>query len=536
MDAVYVGKSDKPEKWPANSIECHLENICTAINQFKKNPGFKSKEVLVSFLCKYDLNQQSMLGLHRTTEYEVALINNLYFEASFLNLNILKTYLYDLVGQKTRMHKMFSLYPMGDQSLEIKEFSELMLPLKLYHLIYQRYNLDKDKNFANKLIDLIEELLESSKENDSEEIYQDLLANITKSYISLLNDISYFRCLKVTGIWAFTRDEIYVLFSLAAKLIRLNGDNPIERPLKGVLMTSISNYILKSRNNYNADYICKYISPNVSKLSIENNEIWMSTIEKLNDEREQSIVPELFKQNDWNDFLWANDVSFETTRKYYVSSFCKSLDEEKMKSNYGSCVYGYKDDRIAELLSPIYIQHSQSGIKIPIFTQVITFDVIYDREEAKEELNFLCKVIDCFDMDDTDKKTFLEQILQYWILSVKDEKWSHERERRYVIFIYDEYDYIETDMSNGRFIKLKTSLFTHPDFILGANPVKPYVKYMVDNKREVISMKPYLFCDDCLNSDFDIVASGNIKGVTCSICGSNNVFYELPGHYGTNKP
>lgn len=530
MDVEYFDMSDKPEQWPANAIECQLENIYTAINKFKENPDFRNKEVLVSLLSMYDLNQQSKLGMHRTTEYEVVMINSLFIEALALNLNILKTFLYDLVGHKTRMQKIVSWFPAGEKSLEIKEFGGLMMQLKLYHLAYQSYTVDKDKNLAYKLIDLIEEFLEYSKENDSDEYYRDKVATITNAYISMLNDISYFRCLKVTGIWAFTRYEIYALFSLAAKLTRLNGDSPIERPLKGVLMTSISNYILKSRNNYNADYICKYVSTDVAKLSVENYEIWMSIIKNLNDEREQRVVPELFKENDWRDFSWADDISFEATRKYYVSSFCKSLHDEEMKRNYGPCIYGYKDDRMAELLSPIYIRHMQSGEKMACFTQVLTFDVIYDRVEAKEELNFLCKVIDCFEMEDTDKKTFLEQILQYWILSVKDEHWSHERERRYVLFMYGGYDYLETDVSDERFLKLKTSLFTHPDFILGGNPVKSKIRYMVENKREVISLKPYLFCYDCLNRDFDIVASGHTEGTPCAVCGLDNVFYELSVH------
>ena len=43
-------------------------------------------------------------------------------------------------------------------------------------------------------------------------------------------------------------------------------------------------------------------------------------------------------------------------------------------------------------------------------------------------------------MDDSEKHDFLEEIMQYWILSVKDENWEKERERRYVIFMYDGYD------------------------------------------------------------------------------------------------
>jgi len=166
------------------------------------------------------------------------------------------------------------------------------------------------------------------------------------------------------------------------------------------------------------------------------------------------------------------------------------------------------------------------GTKFPFFSQVIAFDVIYDREEAKKEINFLCSIIDCFEMSDFDKKSFLEEILQYWILSVKDKNWSHERERRYVLFMYDDYDYREVDITDSRFLKLKTSLFIQPDFILGENPVKPYIRRMVDNKREAISMKPYLFCEDCLNRDFDIVAGGNTEIVECSICASKNVSYE----------
>lgn len=67
----------------------------------------------------------------------------------------------------------------------------------------------------------------------------------------------------VDGIWKFERDELKKLFALEARLIELNKQSPVVRPLKGVLMTQLSNFILKSRNNYNEDYICKYISEDV---------------------------------------------------------------------------------------------------------------------------------------------------------------------------------------------------------------------------------------------------------------------------------
>ena len=251
----------------------------------------------------------------------------------------------------------------------------------------------------------------------------------------------------------------------------------------------------------------------------------MSVIENLNDGREQRVVPELFDETGWNSHPWATNIDFQSNRRYYVSSFCKSMNDIEMKKDYGECIYGYKDDRMAEILAPIMHWHKKDGTKAPAFAQVVAFDVIYDREEAKREIELLCNIIDCFSMSDEDKKRFLEEILQYWILSVKDPKWLHERERRYVLFMYDEYDYREADINDPKFIKLKTSLFIEPDFILGENPVKLYIRMMVDNKRHAIAMKPYLFCTDCLNRDFDAVA-GSKKIHNCPICGSENVSIE----------
>ena len=115
-----------------------------------------------------------------------------------------------------------------------------------------------------------------------------------------------------------------------------------------------------------------------------------------------------------------------------------------MQDGYGECLYGYKNDRIVDLIGPIglYTLTKKADadadlpdtMKRPYIAQVITFDVLYDIEEAKTELQYLFSVIDMFDLSDNNKKMFLQEILQYWILSVKDSKWKAERERRYVNF------------------------------------------------------------------------------------------------------
>lgn len=159
-------------------------------------------------------------------------------------------------------------------------------------------------------------------------------------------------------------------------------------------------------------------------------------------------------------------------------------------------------------------------MKRPYIAQVITFDVLYDIEEAKTELQYLFSVIDMFDLSDNNKKMFLQEILQYWILSVKDSKWKAERERRYVIFLYDDYEYIETELDDT-FLKVKTSLFITPDFIIGKNPSKWEIMRQLAAKRKALFSKEYLFCENCLMQDHDVAI--HEKPEKCPICGSKNI-------------
>jgi hypothetical protein len=153
---------------------------------------------------------------------------------------------------------------------------------------------------------------------------------------------------------------------------------------------------------------------------------------------------------------------------------------------------------------------------------------LYDIDEAKEELNYLFKVIELFSMDDNKKNSFLNEIMQYWLLSIKDkDPWEKERERRYVLFLYDDYEYKEMLIDDG-FLKLKTSLLLLPDFLIGNHPKKDGIRKQVESKRKELSYRPYLYCHSCLNGDYD--AGTGIKAVTeCPICGSKDIEFVSPG-------
>jgi hypothetical protein len=389
----------------------------------------------------------------------------------------------------------------------------------------------KDASFTEQLLSVVNEIyVACQRENE--------IDSIAYAFSAMLNDISYMRGSKKEKLWEFDRNELLLLFKTEAKLLKANCQNPGTRPTRGVLMTQISNFILKSRNNYNQDYICKYISKDVARSSIANLEIWMGKTANLNDKREQKVIPELFTDESWIDYSWAKHIDFTSTRTYFVSSFSKSINNVKMKSQYGECLYGYKNDRIADLIGPLTIQTLRktpeaddelpNEKKIPAISQVITFDVIYDREEAKEELIYLFKVINLFDMTDDEKHFFLQDILQYWILTVKDDIWKDEKERRYVLFLYDNYDYLETIVEDG-FLKEKTSLFLLPDFIMGDNPVKSIIKLQMESKQKSIMSREYLHCHNCLVQDYDAIHS-EIKGPDrCPICGSADIELVHPG-------
>ena len=70
-----------------------------------------------------------------------------------------------------------------------------------------------------------------------------------------------------------------------------------------------------------------------------------------------------------------------------------------MKDHYGKIVFGYKNDRIADLISPLY-QYKQNSTRKPLvfFSQVMAYDVIYDKAEAQEELNYLFDIIALFNL------------------------------------------------------------------------------------------------------------------------------------------
>lgn len=199
---------------------------------------------------------------------------------------------------------------------------------------------------------------------------------------------------------------------------------------------------------------------------------------------------------------------------HYVCSYTKTTPTIEMKEKYGEIVFGYKSDRISDVLSPLgmYDDHVWLG-------DVLYYDVIYNTDEAKDELNYLCDIINCFSFSDEEKKKFLQEILQYWFLSFKDSKWAEENERRYHIVLPEGLKKLD-GKTEGDYYKSKTSIYLFPDFIFASSKVKDTIKTNLEKKLSATSTKSYLYCKNCLQTDFDYVCYRDNK--TCIVCGSED--------------
>lgn len=258
MNADIKDEVQKPIDWPVNQREASLSSIFEATEEFIKNPNYKNKEVLISLITLSDLNEIDSRGMYRITDYEIIMINSLYFYAAHLCFNSLKVYLYKRIAETAQSHKM--VYQMmqryGNQtiSININEYERLYPSLLLFYIAYANFNLEKTRSFPDQIIHEVNLMTLEINQLDPKSKEKSIF-NLAKTLTALLNDLSSNLSTKTFSILKWEKNELEKFFLLQAKLIAESRQNPLNRPLRGVLCTSISNWILKSRNNYNEDYL-----------------------------------------------------------------------------------------------------------------------------------------------------------------------------------------------------------------------------------------------------------------------------------------
>ena len=491
-DKMEITKVTKPADWPCNNREAHLETIYQLVEQFRNEPNYKNKELLFAAIDATDINEINDLGRVRLCDYEIALINELSLAALLMNCYSLKVYLYGHIERYARMHKMLykmSFYFNGaGETFEIKEYDYLCPELRMFYVCYAEYNRVKQKSLADTIVDIVKKAFIAADDAIKPELCH--------SFNQMFYDLSFANSNQIFPYLCFNRSELLKLFELSAFLNNSLNNKISVRPLKGIMKLTIRQWILKSRNDYRATYFYKLISADNLLKALSNHQVWMSKTEKLNDKREQKVIKGLFATKKWLLHDWAKKINIHQLENSFVCSFSKNPPSEPMKKRYGSNTFGYKSDRIANLLSPI----SMYKKAIPRFDQVTFYDIIYNETEAKDEINYLCKIIDLFSLTDKEKTLFGEEILEYWYLSFKDKKWEYEAERRYQLFIFDD-NYIDLRIEDG-YLKIDSTLYLYPDFIITQNnEIRSKVYCRRIEKLSAVACSDYIFCEQCFQSD-----------------------------------
>ncbi len=502
---------EKPKDWGVTSRECRLENIVNSLKKFKNSPTIENREILISLVSIYDLNEMTSLGVLRITDYEIAKINYLYLEAKMMNFPSLISYLYYHIADIVLSYRM--AVDVMNVGMGVEKTFDVMCglhsPLQMFFKIYRCFRAEKNRTLAETIVKFF------SAYNSLEESYSD--ENIEYNpCLLMMEELSHSPSSNVLQVLLFNRTELYKIFECLFTFFNKAKLSINERPFRGILAITISNWILKSRYNYNTENIHKYVNDNNANKMLSNGEIWIQKTEFLNDKREGNLIREILKNKKWIEREWAKKMDLNLNLTRYVTSFSKSSPTKELIKEYGKNVFSYKTDRIASNIAPLQIYNEKSKS----FSTVKYFDIIYGLEDTKLELNYLFSIIDLFKTPDNEKTEFLNHIIMYWDLSFKDKKWNGEKERRYLIFIFDDtYDYRDIEI-DSRFLKIKTTLFLYPDFISKENVIRNSLELNRFEKVNAIKHHETLFCKDCLNDD--IIVWRN-EGEICSVCKSENI-------------
>lgn len=511
ISEISVGK---PDDWPCNHREVNLEVIAENAIRFIEQPDYINKEHLFSSIDLTDTNQVNELGTLRTCDYEVALINALYQIGGIINCVSLKVYLYGHIARLIQVHKTMvnAVSIFGEhEEYDIQELHRLWSPLLLFYYCYSDYCVNKQRLFSDSIIKTTKRIFNNIRASKNRSAF-------CYSYNMLLYDLGFSNSTDVFPYLCFDRNELQKLFELSAQINKKEDfDSVGERTLESIIRVSLRQWVLRSRNDYKTTFFYKSISESNVLKAFDNHEVWMSITEKLNDKREQKVIKGLFANKKWLKYDWAKQVEIDKLDDCFVCSFSKEAPTDKMKKEYGGVVLGYKSDRIANILSPVI---NIAGL--PYFDQVVFYDILYNETEAKDEINFLCDLVNKYDFDDHEKTMFLSELLAYWSFSFKDIKWQGEKERRYQLFIDKRCDYYDERIEDG-FFKIKSSLYLYPDFLFCDNErIKIHCRKRIEEKLSVIATKSYMFCKNCLQADFS-AANGLDYSSRCTICGSNEI-------------
>ena len=507
----------KPDGWPAYNLrEVKVDRVWQDVREYYNNPNPGARDIMLrDAFCRERAELPSM-GKYRISEYEAEMLRRIYRAGCCFNSCTLRMFAYHVVMEwiddDRYIEDCNKHLPIEKMVVTESKKRRIGLPwqLQLFYDAYRECCEDwAQRRFAVILVEVCRRALRQRHTKEG-------LFMLEHAIVSLLYDISSNLGTDRDSCLAIKREEIKPLIELEAYILRKRRRSIMRRPLKGTLMVQLSNLILKSRHNGSPDTVYKYISNDNLTAAVSNKQVWISDVRDLNDKHEGEVAQEIVQSISVGGPSWVKKCSLKYKKSFYVGCYSKTLDIGDLNKRYGECVLGYYGDRLVDYLGPVYwhtekIQTPQGIITevYPMFSQVFVLDVIYDKEEAKKEFQYLIWCIDKLGSTESQKRRFYNEILQYWKLSFKDriardephEEWFKENERRYVIHYYKEYNYrgAFVDKSDRKW-KIDTTAVYAPDFLMGnpAREIRGRVAKELCDRYEYTTLPHYYVCKNCL--------------------------------------
>lgn len=505
----------RPDDWGINQLECILDESINALESFQKDPTVDRNE-LISHIRFPDINEVNPLGVFRVSDYTIYQINVLHR----LGLKICSPMAIALSYRIVRLLVIcFNMLHLLNKNIDFEEYmKKLPETLQYFGNLYgvYRYHLRRERPFAKLIVDQIENLTSFSSEDNIPSHTAAILCNFLFE-LTLINPCSDLPFIN------FCSEQAKLLLNNLSKLINVY---PKLYDNRGLFHILVFNLLVKSRLDIESDndLLYKFMQVDASKKAMENGELWCNEIHSMNDVREGEVIKDILFDTSWYPRVWHDRVknvdNFPNWRTYYTCSFTRNNNYEKMTKLYGPDCYGYKDSLITELVAPITITVVPSlG---PRFCQTMCYDVTYDKDVVKTELLTVMEFLDSLPISEEMKKKEWVEYFQYWIFSIKDEKWKDEAERRFCFFIVNDnrYTFIDkVDKVDNR-LKIKTPILRNPDYLPLFHSQKQTIKHYKD---AIVSQdkRSFIYCPTCLGFDFNTrwFDLDSDKTTTCRFCG-----------------
>jgi uncharacterized protein YjgD (DUF1641 family) len=301
---ISFSKVEKPDDWPQNQREASIGNVSTAFYRYNDSPTFENKEVLLALTTINEINESDGRGVVRITEYEIVQVNTLYLSALLMNINSLKIYLYRHIMYMVLTMRLAPNMVPGTMDNLFEPLEGLHPSLRLFFELYYDLRSAKIRSFVDTIIHIVNVITGSIDQQED-------LRKLENYCVTMLYDLSFIPSKQVFSEITFDRSELKKLFEFLASIFKKTGSEISEPPLRGILCILMSNWILKSRNNYNDNYLYKYMSRDTVENVMSNQEIWMQKTALLNDQREGKLIHELYANKQWIKFDWAKNIDLK---------------------------------------------------------------------------------------------------------------------------------------------------------------------------------------------------------------------------------